>query len=105
MELKVHSIRCTSRAGNLPFELANAMRSEEELQREGAQFATVTQDTRLDNRWVDLRTPANDAIFEIQAVVIQVCGPCLEQVCMIVARAVPHADRQSQSRGCNTWGD
>ena len=71
----MHSIRCVSRADNLPFELADAMRSEEELQREDAQFATVTQDTRLENRWIDLRTPANQAIFKIQSAVCQVYGP------------------------------
>ena len=73
VELKVRSIRCVSRADNLPFELADAMRSEEELQREDAQFATVTQDTRLENRWIDLRTPVNQAIFKIQSAVCQVC--------------------------------
>ncbi len=77
VELKVHSIRCVSRADNLPFELADAMRSEEDLQREDAQFATVTQDTRLENRWIDLRTPVNHAIFKIQSAVCQVCSPCL----------------------------
>ena len=72
VELKVRSIRCVSRADNLPFELADAMRSEEELAREDAQFATVTQDTRLENRWIDLRTPVNQAIFRIQSAVCQV---------------------------------
>lgn len=95
VELKVHSIRCVSRAEALPFELADAMRSEEELQREDAQFATVTQDIRLDNRWIDLRTAANQAIFQLESEVIQVCNPCLEQVCMTSACAVPHADHLS----------
>lgn len=71
----MHSIRCVSRADNLPFELADAMRSEEDLQREDAQFATVTQDTRLENRWIDLRTPVNQAIFKIQSAVCQACSP------------------------------
>ena len=53
------------------------MRSEEELQREDAQFATVTQDTRLENRWIDLRTPVNQAIFKIQSAVCQVTCPAL----------------------------
>ena len=64
VELKVRSIRCVSRADNLPFELADAMRSEEELAREDAQFATVTQDTRLENRWIDLRTPCQPGHFQ-----------------------------------------
>lgn len=32
----------------------------------------VKQDTRLDNRFLDLRTPANQAIFTLQAAVCQV---------------------------------
>ena len=72
VELKVRSIRCVSRADGLPFELADAMRSEEELKREDAQYSTVQQDTRLENRWIDLRTPVNQAIFRVQSAVCQV---------------------------------
>ena len=72
VELKVRSIRCVSRADGLPFELADAMRSEEDLKREDAQFSTVQQDTRLENRWIDLRTPVNQAIFRVQSAVCQV---------------------------------
>lgn len=61
-----------SRAESLPFEVGDAARKEEDLQREDAQFVTVTQDTRLESRWVDLRTPANQAIFSIQSAVCQV---------------------------------
>ncbi|CAL5222285.1 g4624 [Coccomyxa viridis] len=71
VELKVHSIRCVSRARTLPYELTDAMRSEEELQGGDAQLATVTLETRLNKRWIELRTPANDAILAIQAAVIQ----------------------------------
>ncbi|CAK0750794.1 hypothetical protein CVIRNUC_002018 [Coccomyxa viridis] len=71
VELKVRSIRCVSRADGLPFELADAMRSEEDLKREDAQFSTVQQDTRLENRWIDLRTPVNQAIFRVQSAVCQ----------------------------------
>ncbi len=71
MELKATSVKCVSRAAPLPFELADASRKEEDLQREDAQFATVTQDTRLENRWIDLRTPVNQAIFRIQSAVCQ----------------------------------
>lgn len=81
VELKVRSIRCVSRADNLPFELVDAMRSEEELQREDTQFATVTQDTRLENRWIDLRTPVNQAIFQIQSAVCQVDAPKESNIC------------------------
>lgn len=35
------------------------------------QVPTVAADTRLDHRWIDLRTPANQAIFKIQSAVCQ----------------------------------
>jgi hypothetical protein len=38
----------------------------------GESLATVSQDIRLDNRVVDLRTPANQAIFRVQSAVVQV---------------------------------
>lgn len=34
--------------------------------------AIAAQDVRLDNRFVDLRTPANQAIFRVQSQVCQV---------------------------------
>ena len=38
---------------------------------------TCVQDLRLEQRFVDLRTPANQAIFQLQSAVCQVClsGP------------------------------
>jgi aspartyl-tRNA synthetase len=72
VELKVRSIRCISRAANLPFDVGDAARREEDLQREDTKLVTVTQDTRLENRWIDLRTPANQAIFRVQSAVCQV---------------------------------
>jgi len=63
-----------SRAATLPFELADACRSAieiEEAAKSGEQLASVTQDTRLDNRVIDLRTPANQAIFRVQSAVCQ----------------------------------
>lgn len=38
----------------------------------GEQVVTVLQDTRLDNRIIDLRTPANQAIMRVQSAVCQV---------------------------------
>lgn len=37
----------------------------------GEKMATVNRDTRLDNRQIDLRTPANQAIFRVQSGVSQ----------------------------------
>lgn len=31
----------------------------------------MNRDTKLDNRWIDLRTPANQAIFRVQSGVSQ----------------------------------
>lgn len=56
---------CVSRADPLPFDIADACRRDDQ---EGAH---VNQDTRLDNRYIDLRTPANNAIFRIQSAVGQ----------------------------------
>jgi aspartyl-tRNA synthetase len=46
----------------------------------GEVLATVSQDVRLDNRVLDLRTPANQAIFKLQNGVCQVravlCAVC-----------------------------
>ena len=42
----------------------------------GEALVTVSQDVRLDNRVVDLRTPANQAIFRVQSEVVQVNGWC-----------------------------
>jgi hypothetical protein len=57
--------------------LLHAARSAEQIrkgQEAGEQWVTVNQDTRLDNRPIDLRTPASQAIFRLQSAVTQVCG-------------------------------
>jgi aspartyl-tRNA synthetase len=79
IELKAATIRAISRAEPLPFDLADAARPEGEVAAastsadggEGATAApagpTVAIDTRLDARVVDLRVPAMQAIFALQA--------------------------------------
>ena len=47
----------------LPFTLEDAARPEQD---DGDQ-PTVSQDLKLNHRWIDLRTPANHSIFKIQA--------------------------------------
>ena len=76
VELKVLGIHCISRAGPLPIEPADAARSEAELAA-NEKLVGVAQDTRLDHRVLDLRTPANQAIFRVQSAVGQVCFPTL----------------------------
>ena len=83
VELKVIGIHCISRAGPLPFAPADAARSQAELDAsegpDGEGFVGVAQDTRLDNRTLDLRTPANQAIFRVQSAISQVCQMCSGQ--------------------------
>jgi len=65
VEVGVEKIYCIGRSQALPLQLTDASRSEEECEREG--LAKVGQETRLDNRIIDLRTVANQAIFRIQS--------------------------------------
>ena len=53
----------------LPLQIEDAARKLTE-EDEGT-FAMVNQDTRLDNRVLDLRTPTNQAIFRLEAGVCQ----------------------------------
>lgn len=82
VELQVTHVFCVSRSEELPFQLSAAARSEQEIleaEKAGEQLARVKQDTRLDNRFLDLRTPANQAIFRIQSQVCQLFRQCLLQ--------------------------
>lgn len=74
VELHVTSIHCISRADVLPFEVSDAARSEEEIKEAeaaGELKARVSQDVRLNGRYIDLRTAANQAIFKVQSGVCQ----------------------------------
>ncbi|KDD74520.1 hypothetical protein H632_c1258p0, partial [Helicosporidium sp. ATCC 50920] len=74
VEIKAWGVRCISRAAALPFDVVDAARSAEEVRKgaeEGVQFVTVQQDVRLNSRYVDLRTPANNAIFRVQSMITQ----------------------------------
>ncbi|CAL0307401.1 unnamed protein product [Lupinus luteus] len=71
VEVQVRKLYCVSRAvPNLPINIEDAARSEVEIEKalqEGEQFVRVNQDTRLNFRVLDLRTPANQGIFRIQS--------------------------------------
>ena len=57
-------------ANSLPFEIADASRpeaKENDSEKNQNKFVKVGQKIRLDNRYIDLRTIANHAIFRIQA--------------------------------------
>uniref|UniRef100_A0A0D6R6A2 aspartate--tRNA ligase n=1 Tax=Araucaria cunninghamii TaxID=56994 RepID=A0A0D6R6A2_ARACU len=71
VEIKVRKVYCISKAApTLPINLEDAARSEKEFEKAeqtGEQLVRVGQDTRLNNRVLDLRTPANQGIFRIQS--------------------------------------
>ena len=60
----------------LPFQLEDASRPENEIAEGGA--IRVNQDTRLDNRIIDLRTTTNQAIFRLEAGVVKIYRRILE---------------------------
>jgi aspartyl-tRNA synthetase len=66
VEVRFRRIHCVARASrSLPFSLDDA-EAEAELEGPGTGRARVGQDTRFNQRALDLRTPANQAIFRIQ---------------------------------------
>jgi aspartyl/asparaginyl-tRNA synthetase len=74
VELSARRLYCVSASHPvLPFQIEDAARraptEAEEKANEGkeSKVITVGTDLRLDNRWVDLRTPANHAIFRLQS--------------------------------------
>lgn len=69
LELSIVEIHVISRAQELPFNVEDAGRSAESAAETG--LPVVNQDTALNYRWVDTRTPANQAIFRIQSGVCQ----------------------------------
>jgi nondiscriminating aspartyl-tRNA synthetase len=68
-ELSIKELHVVSRAQDLPFLVEDAGRGEAEAASTG--LPVVNQDTTLNFRWVDTRTPANQAIFRIQSGVCQ----------------------------------
>uniref|UniRef100_A0A8C6TWL0 Aspartate--tRNA ligase, cytoplasmic n=1 Tax=Neogobius melanostomus TaxID=47308 RepID=A0A8C6TWL0_9GOBI len=70
VELHIERIFVISQAEpRLPLQLDDAVRPDGEGEEEGR--ATVNQDTRLDNRVIDLRTTTSQAIFRLQSGVCQ----------------------------------
>ncbi|ETW06015.1 aspartate-tRNA(Asn) ligase, variant 2 [Aphanomyces invadans] len=67
-ELSVAKIFTISKAlPVLPLQVEDAARSDTLVFAEGSDYVEVGLDTRLDNRVLDLRTPANQAIMRIQS--------------------------------------
>ncbi|PWA31456.1 hypothetical protein CCH79_00002942 [Gambusia affinis] len=70
VELHIERIFVISQAEpRLPLQLEDAVRPDGDGEEEGR--ATVNQDTRLDNRVIDLRTTTSQAIFRLQSGVCQ----------------------------------
>ena len=68
IEIVCREIHCISRSDpELPFLIEDAARPDSAFEAEDTQYVRVLQDTRLNNRVLDLRTPANNAIFKIQS--------------------------------------
>ncbi|MCI27467.1 aspartate-tRNA ligase cytoplasmic-like, partial [Trifolium medium] len=71
VEIQVSKLYCVSKAvPTLPINIEDAARSEVEIEKAiqaGEQLVRVNQDTRLNFRVLDLRTPANQGIFRIQS--------------------------------------
>mmetsp|Transcript_40052 Transcript_40052/g.96649 ORF Transcript_40052/g.96649 Transcript_40052/m.96649 type:complete len:601 (-) Transcript_40052:2310-4112(-) len=69
---RIHSV--TKAASILPFSVEDASRSEAEVdasQETDRPFPRLGQELRLDNRWMDLRAPANNAIMRVQSMICQ----------------------------------
>uniref|UniRef100_A0A3B1K714 Aspartate--tRNA ligase, cytoplasmic n=1 Tax=Astyanax mexicanus TaxID=7994 RepID=A0A3B1K714_ASTMX len=70
VELHIERIYVISQAeARLPLQLEDAVRPDADGEEEGR--ATVNQDTKLDNRVIDLRTTTSQAIFRLQSGVCQ----------------------------------
>mmetsp|Transcript_20275 Transcript_20275/g.24224 ORF Transcript_20275/g.24224 Transcript_20275/m.24224 type:complete len:544 (-) Transcript_20275:126-1757(-) len=71
IEIEARKVYLISKAATpLPFQISDASRSEKDFET-NPEAVRVGQDTRLDNRVIDLRTPANSAIFRLQSGVCQ----------------------------------
>eukprot|EP01039_Chlorochromonas_danica_P008649 gene8649-9530_t len=73
VEIQMEQVYVVSRAPvQLPFLLEDAARSEEEIalsQGSDRPLSGVASDTRLNNRWLDLRVPANNAIMRLRSAI------------------------------------
>ena len=52
-------------------QIDDASRPETDFDKEDCTYVRVGQDTRLNHRVIDLRTPANQAIFRVQSAVCE----------------------------------
>ncbi|XP_065881053.1 aspartate--tRNA ligase 2, cytoplasmic-like [Euphorbia lathyris] len=82
VEVQVRKLFCISKAlPTLPINIDDAARSEKDIEeglQAGVQYVRVNQDTRLNYRVLDIRTPANQGIFRIQSEVGSIFRKFLE---------------------------
>lgn len=75
IEISIQKLFVVSRANNtLPFQMIDASRNENLMSQSGTEKEGeiyVSLKTRLDNRVMDLRTPASQAIFRVQSRICQ----------------------------------
>ncbi len=69
LELSINEIYCVSCSEELPFNVDDAGRNAELAEKQS--LPVVGQENLLNFRWIDLRTPANQAIFRIQSGICQ----------------------------------
>eukprot|EP00560_Eucampia_antarctica_P006755 CAMPEP_0197825534 /NCGR_PEP_ID=MMETSP1437-20131217/2588_1 /TAXON_ID=49252 ORGANISM="Eucampia antarctica, Strain CCMP1452" /NCGR_SAMPLE_ID=MMETSP1437 /ASSEMBLY_ACC=CAM_ASM_001096 /LENGTH=595 /DNA_ID=CAMNT_0043425557 /DNA_START=269 /DNA_END=2059 /DNA_ORIENTATION=+ len=83
IEIQIKRIHAVSKAAAvLPFLVEDAARTEqqvEESQSTDRPFPRLGQELRLDHRWMDLRTPANNAIMKVQSAICQLFRESLYQ--------------------------
>jgi len=92
VELQISSFHCVNKAATtMPFLMEDACRpdlekesdvgaylgKDEEEKPSADGLVRVGQELRLDNRWIDLRTPANQSIFRIESMVGHLFRECL----------------------------
>lgn len=84
VELQIESFKCVTKSIQaMPFQMEDAMRPDDGkesdvgayeaddnlIQKRADGLPTVGLENRLDHRWIDLRTPANQGIFRIESMV------------------------------------
>lgn len=83
VEMQIERIyRVSAASQQLPFLLADAQRSEEDIQASqdtDRPFVRVLPDLRLDHRWLDLRVPAHNATLRVKATVCKIFRESLQQ--------------------------
>ena len=93
VEIQISSFHCVNKASSaMPFLMEDACRPDFEKESDVGAYlgkdedqdkpaadglVRVGQELRLDNRWIDLRTPANQSIFRIESMVGHLFRECL----------------------------